>query len=237
MSTTPGLPNLPRATLPLVAVLALAGALWTPAGVASADPGAEIEDSDIHVIQRNIGVIAGNDVTENTSSQTAFNVLGHSQDADATAGDTTEAGGGTARSGNAVARNRAIVIQINVQVIAGLNCSVDQVAGNVALLDQEANATSGDATAVGPGSLAQSGDARAGNVAVIKQMNKQIYICRGTDGGSGEQTALNVGSVGQLADAMTGDVSAGSGQTATSGDAGVINRARLDQHNTQLALD
>jgi hypothetical protein len=205
--------------------------------VAAADPGDATSDGDIKVIQKNVQVIAGNQSTEENSTQTADNLVLASQTNTAQAGDATATDGGLATSGNATATSRGVVIQLNIQVIAGKDCAVDQTASNVAVLDQNATATSGNATASGSGSNARTGDARATNFAVIKQKNKQIYVCRGNDGGGGSQTASNFGAVGQTAEATTGDASATGGATSSSGDATVNNRQRLNQNNSQSARD
>jgi hypothetical protein len=177
MTRTTGLSFLPRVAAPLVVIAIVMAGLWSQTGSAAADPGDATAESDLHsVIQKNIQVIGGNQYTQENSSQTASNTLVASQ-------DSAAGGGGTAR-------NYGVVVQLNIQVIAGRNCSVDQTAANFASLDQNATATGGTAV----------------NAAAIHQMNKQIYVCTGNGGGGGQQTAANVGGISQTAEATSGTV-------------------------------
>jgi hypothetical protein len=174
MKRTAGLSFLPRVAAPLIVIAVVIAGAWSQTGTAAADPGDGTAENNLHVIQKNIQVVAGNQATEDGSSQTASNTLAASQD--------------SAASGGGTARNHGVVVQLNIQVIAGRNCSVDQSAANVASLDQSATATGG----------------RAVNVAVIHQANKQIYVCTGNGGGGGQQTAANVAGVSQNAAANSG---------------------------------
>jgi len=237
MTRPPELSFFPRAIVPLVVLGIVATGLWSEGGIAAADPGDATAESDLVVIQKNIQNIGGNQYTRENSSQTATNLVLSSQDSAAQAGIASASDGGHAASGDATARNSARVVQMNHQVIAGKNCSVDQIATNIAIVDQSATAISGAATASGDGSNASSGDAKAKNHGVIMQKNKQKYVCKGGDGGGGQQIAVNVGTISQSAVATSGNAAAGEGETGSSGDATVVNRARLEQNNTQRVID
>jgi len=196
MARTTGLSFLPHVIAPLVVVVVVTAGLWSQTGTVAADPEEATAESNAYLVQNNFQVIAGNEETEDNSSQTAYNLFSGSQDNTAASGDA---------AGYATARSYAIVIQTNIQVIAGWNCGVDQTAANVAALDQKATAFDGYGY----------GYAMAINLAVIMQTNTQIYVCTGLDGGGGEQTAVNLAGLNQSADAATGGGTAGSQETGT----------------------
>ena len=185
------------------------------------------------VNQINVQVIAGDQETKDNSSQTAYNEANVDQTDVAVSGDTSDSDGATARSGKAMAGSFAHVLQLNVQVIAGSGCAVTQDASNVADLDQEALAVSGDASAAG--GSATTGDATARNSANIHQKNIQIYVCR--QGSTGSQVANNVADYDQTVAAATGNASStGEGDAAT-GDASSEADVRLNQSNVQVVRD
>jgi hypothetical protein len=199
MARTTGLPFLPHVTARLVVVVIVMAGLWSQTGPAAADPNDATAESNVYLVQDNFQAIAGNQATEDNSSQTANNLFSGSQDNTAASGEA---------AGYATARSYAIVIQTNVQVIAGWNCGVDQTAANVAGLDQNATALDGYGY----------GYAMAINLAIIMQTNTQIYVCTGLDGGGGEQTAVNVAGVGQSADAATVGGPPGAEESTTGGE-------------------
>lgn len=219
------------------------GAIAFDAGRTAADPGmawsgAANAFGKTYVFQRNVQIIGGNQATRDNSTQTATNVVIVDQENVAVSGDTTATNGGLARSGTATAGSVAVVTQMNIQIIAGRNCSVDQVASNYADISQTAVAVSGDASADGAGSHATTGNAMAMNTGFVYQRNLQVYVCTGSPGstGGGQQYSVNNGTLQQTAVGVSGDASAAGG-FAGSGDATTHNRARLDQVNRQITID
>jgi hypothetical protein len=184
------------------------------------------------VIQKNIQVIAGDAETKANSTQTASNDAAVTQAAGAASGDASGTNGGIAVSGAAFAGNIAVVHQMNIQVIAGRGCDVDQVASNTAEVDQTALAVSGDASADGAGSQAQSGNASAINVDVVRQRNVQIYVCRGD--GTGQQVAGNILQDAQTSLAVSGDAVAGEGGDSSTGNASSDISSQTTQVNRQF---
>jgi hypothetical protein len=184
------------------------------------------------VIQKNIQVVAGDAETEANSTQTAANEATINQVAGAASGDASGTNGGIAMSGAAFAGNIAVVHQMNIQVIAGRGCDVDQVASNTAEVDQTALAVSGEASADDAGSQAQSGNARAINVDVVRQRNVQIYVCRGD--GTGQQVATNTLQDAQTSLAVSGDAVAGDGGDSSTGDASSNISSQTTQVNRQF---
>ena len=185
------------------------------------------------VNQINVQVIAGDQETQDNSSQTAYNEANIDQTNIAVSGDASASDGGTAMSGRAIAGSFAHVLQLNVQVIAGFGCAVTQEASNVVDLDQEAVALSGDASATG--GSATTGDASARNSAHIQQRNIQIYHCH--EGSAGSQVANNVADYDQTVAAATGNATSTAGGDSSTGDALSESDVRLNQSNFQLAGD
>jgi hypothetical protein len=204
----------------------------TEAGAANAGPA--IAFNKELVFQKNIQVIAGDAETKANSTQTATNELALNQAAAAASGDASGADGGMAMSGGALAGNIAVVHQMNIQVIAGRGCDVDQIASNTAEIEQTAIAASGDASADGSDAQAVSGNARAVNVDVVRQHNVQVYVCR--RGGSGEQVAQNILEDTQGSLAVSGAAIASDGSDSQTGDAAAGNHLRTDQVNRQFAF-
>lgn len=141
-------------------------------GVAVAGPA--VARSRAIVVQRNIQVDPFN-----AGTQTATNEANVNQMTGAASGDATGTNGGMAMSGPAVATSIAVVVQVNVQVIA---CpfgsgAITQDASNVADIDQDVLAVSGNADADGSGSTARSGRATARSVTRVNQRNVQVETC------------------------------------------------------------
>lgn len=190
------------------------------------------------VVQKNIQVVAGPKQFRDNVEQNAANVAVVDQNVDATTGDTSATGGGVAISGSAVSGQVAVVHQVNVQVVAGWGAQdgVTQNALNFAVVGQDTQLQTGDATADGVGSTAKSGNASALSVAHVGQRNVQIYVGRPNDGGGPvEMNAANVAVAGQTVLASTGVASATEDAKATSGDAKNRVFAHIDQTNHQFA--
>jgi hypothetical protein len=206
----------------------------------TANSGAAIALANAIVHQINVQVAAGNQQAIANSSQTATNNADVTQTSVAATGDTTGSNGGIAGSGDATAVSTAIILQMNIQIMALLSpdCAVDQVASNDAGLDQAAVAATGEATADGAGSTATSGRAAAWNRALIIQRNIQVYVCTGhgsTDTGS--QQAVNDFAAQQAAIALTGTAAASEGSTAGSGKAAARLRDSVRQTNRQIVVN
>jgi hypothetical protein len=195
--------------------------------------GPTITSNQVTVPQINVQVIAGDQATRDNSTQTADNTLDLNQTAAAVTGDASADETSTATTGPATASNIVVGLQLNVQVIAGIGCDVDQVASNTLSLDQTAAAASGDANAVNGGN-ASSGAASAQNMARVSQRNLQVYICRG--GSTGQQVAENVGDFEQTTAAATGSADADGG-TAGTGQANATSDLRVGQANRQIVID
>jgi hypothetical protein len=185
------------------------------------------------VPQINVQVIAGDQATQDNSTQTATNTLNLNQTSAAASGDASTDGTGTATTGPAIAGNIVTGYQLNVQVIAGIGCDVDQVASNTLDLDQQAAAVSGDATASDGGS-GGSGAATAINRAHVGQRNVQVYVCR--NGSTGLQVAENLVDYEQIAVAASGAATGNAGSAST-GDDSSLNDLRSRQSNRQIVID
>ena len=212
---------------------------FTDGGTATSGTAVAMANAIVHQI--NVQVAAGNQLAIANSSQTATNNAEVTQTSAAATGDTTGSNGGMASSGNATAVSTAIILQMNIQIMALLSpdCAVDQVASNDAGVGQTAVAASGEATADGLGSTAASGSAAAGNRALIIQRNIQVYVCTGhgdaTDTGS--QQAVNDFAQEQVAIALTGTAAASDGSTAGSGSAAARLRDSIHQTNRQIVVN
>jgi hypothetical protein len=204
----------------------------------TANSGAAIALTNAIVHQINVQVAAGNQQAIANSSQTATNDAGVTQTSGAATGDASGTHGGVAMSGTSMAMSTAIILQMNIQIMALLSedCVVDQVASNDADLDQMALAGSGTASADGAGSTAASGAASARNRALIIQRNIQIYVCR-KGGDAGSQQAANAFAAEQAAIALTGDASAAEGSDAGSGNAAARLRDYVRQTNRQIVVN
>jgi hypothetical protein len=225
-----------RATAVLAACALAAGAIAILPAAASGDSGDAESTNKAQVTQKNIQVVAGKPGS-NDSTQVAVNDADVDQLSLAESGDATAGDGGTATSGDATAQSTADIRQLNIQIIAGKECSATQVAVNDADVEQVAVAASGDATAT-DGGTATSGDATATNDASVKQKNQQMYICTGQNSGTeGYQVAVNDADVQQAAVAVSGDAEAGSGETTESGAATASNTTDIEQKNRQLTID
>jgi hypothetical protein len=242
------------ASILLLAVLAL-GAGIAP-GVASADSnntktinqteveipgtetgtgatsGATYTQNTAIVRQNNVQVGVGDATALANSTQTATNDATVNQTSIAVAGDATSSDG-TATSGNAYAKNHAVVIQLNVQVMALLSpqCVAHQTAANEAYIDQTAIAATGNATS--EGGHASSGDARVHNKGAVVQKNIQVHVCKPRSPGSTTQTAYNGYGAVQGTAAVSGESTAGPGSTAASGSVEATNSFRSYQRNFQ----
>lgn len=191
-----------------------------------------------NVKQRNVQVFKGDEDALANSSQDATNDATVTQTASATSGDATALDGGKARSGNASAGTFANVVQLNVQVMILLSpeCEAHQSASNTANIDQTAEATSGDATAVGPGSEAASGDASSVTRSNSMQRNTQVYVCTPRGDSPTYQEASNTYDARQTAKATSGGTFAGPGSSATSGDATSEIESKMKQSNRQIRV-
>lgn len=207
-------------------------------GVAIAGPALTQANAIVH--QLNVQVAAGDATAVANSSQTADNTADLNQTAVAVVGDATATEGGIATTGYAISGTMAVVLQLNIQVMALLSsdCIVTQVASNDAAIDQTAAAMSGEATADGAGSDASSGSARAFARQFSIQRNVQIYVCTGHDlGGTGEQDAANALAVGQDGVALSGNAAALSGSDAATGNARAWLSDVQRQVNRQIVID
>jgi hypothetical protein len=207
----------------------------------TANSGAAIALANAIVHQINVQVAAGNQQAIANSSQTATNNADVTQTSAASTGDTTGSNGGMASSGTATAATTAIILQLNIQIMALLSpdCVVNQVASNDAGVGQTAIAASGEATADGMGSTAASGRASAWNRALIIQRNIQVYVCTGhgdaTEAGS--QQAVNDFAQEQVAIALTGAAGASGDSTGGSGSAAARLRDSIRQTNRQIVVN
>jgi hypothetical protein len=190
------------------------------------------------VPQINVQVVAGGPQTEAVSTQNATNNLTGTQTTAAISGDSN-ANGGVATSGPAIAGSIVVGAQINVQVIACMNATgpIDQTASNDANVDQMTGAASGDATANGAGSDAHSGAAAAISVAVVRQRNVQVYRCQNGGGGTSSQMAANIAAAAQMAAGVSGNANASGGGSATTGKAKAGSVSKSNQSNSQHAAD
>ena len=200
---------------------------------AGAIAGPAIAINNQTIPQINVQVIAGDQETRDNSTQAATNTLNLEQSGAAATGAASADAGSTATTGPATATNLALGYQINVQVIAGIGCDVDQTASNTFDLTQDAAAASGDANATQDGN-ASSGGASAMNIARVSQRNLQVYVCRG--GATGEQVAENVGDFEQTTAAATGTATAEGGSAATGG-ANATGDLGSTQFNRQIVID
>jgi hypothetical protein len=171
-----------------------------------------------------INVAQADSTSTNTLTQQALMATG-------TASSTS---GGVAVPGAAVAYTVPIVVQDNIQVIAGdaaTKANSSQNASNTVTGGTTAAAVSGDASAA-DGAVASSGSAVAGTMAFIMQMNIQVIAGNGC---SITQDASNSYDLNQTAAAATGDASAtGGGSSATSGGANAMGLAIAVQTNVQV---
>jgi hypothetical protein len=190
------------------------------------------------IIQHNVQVDTTGD-PDNT--QTATNTAVVNQDTAAGSGSATTSGGGTATTGAAMAVSTAVVLQINIQVIAGFvpDGGVTQTASNDAEVDQTTAALSGDASGDGSGSSASSGNASASNSAHIGQINVQIYAGSYNDvsdaAGQITQEAMNSASTEQATAAASGTATATDGADATTGGADAAAQFWVHQFTRQIA--
>ena len=203
----------------------------TATGNASA--GTATASAEPLIIQRNIQVLAGQ-ANESNTTQNATNDVTLNQTSIAGSGDAAGTTGGVANSGAAGATSRAVVLQFNLQIIAGYvpEGGVTQNAANIAEIDQTTAGLSGSANADGTGSQATSGAANASSSTFLTQGNIQIYI--GTRHGAfvfGPQDALNFAQIDQTTVAASGNANASSGGNSTSGEAGASNTTRISQSN------
>jgi hypothetical protein len=206
-------------------------------GVANA--GSAMTQAVAVVRQLNVQVAAGDLEALANSSQTATNTAGVTQTVVAVAGDAT-ATGGTATTGYAISGAMAVVLQLNIQIMALLSpeCVVTQVASNDANVDQTAAAISGEATAAGANSEASSGNARAWARQFSLQRNVQIYVCTGRNLGiPGNQEASNSLGAGQTAAAISGNASALTGSGAATGNTRAWSSDLQRQVNGQIVID
>ena len=143
---------------------------------------------------------------------------------------------GVAVAGPARALSKAIVQQINVQVVAGpkeTRSNSTQTATNEANVNQTTLAASGDATGA-DGGVALTGSATAGSLAIVHQINIQIIAGWAPSGGV-TQTASNTADVDQTTVAASGSADAsGDGSVARSGDASALSVTRVHQKNIQI---
>ncbi|MPZ50694.1 MAG: hypothetical protein GEU75_15585 [Dehalococcoidia bacterium] len=151
-------------------------------------------------------------------------------------GVATSMTGGSATAGPALAFDNAIVSQINVQAVAGgpqTEALSTQTATNNATINQTTASESGDATGSN-GGIASSGNARAGSLAIVQQLNVQVIACPNATEPI-NQTASNDATIDQTTLAASGDAAAdGSGSTASSGDASARSVAFVQQRNVQV---
>ena len=211
----------------------------TTGGTANSGTAIALTNAIVHQI--NVQVAAGDQQAIDNSSQVATNNADVTQTSAAETGDATGSDGGMASSGNATAISTAIVLQMNIQIMALVSpdCVVDQVASNDTGVGQTAVAASGAATADGLRSTAASGSAAARNRALIIQRNIQVYVCTGhgdaTDTGS--QQAVNDFAQEQVAIALTGTADASDDSTAESGSAAARLRDSIHQTNRQIVVN
>jgi hypothetical protein len=141
--------------------------------------------------------------------------------------------GGTGIAGPAMAMNTPIVIQQNIQVDTTGNPNNNQTATNVANVNQDTGAMSGNADGTN-GGVATSGAANAHSLAIILQLNIQVITGFVPDGGV-SQTASNTVDLNQGTAAVSGNTDAdGAGSSATSGGATSNSSAYLGQINVQI---
>ncbi|HEU0073541.1 MAG TPA: hypothetical protein VFS30_05975 [Dehalococcoidia bacterium] len=207
-------------------------------GVANA--GSAMAQAVAVVRQLNVQVAAGDLEALANSSQTATNTAGVTQTVVAVAGDATATDGGTATTGYAISGAMAVVLQLNIQIMALLSpeCVVTQVASNDANVDQTAAAISGEATAAGANSEASSGNAHAWARQFSLQRNVQIYVCTGRNlGSTGNQEASNSLAADQTAAAISGNASALTGSGAATGNTRAWSSDLQRQVNRQIVID
>jgi hypothetical protein len=216
--------------------IGVTGTATSSVGVAAL-AGPAIANAHAVVQQHNVQVATGDPTALANSSQDATNTATVNQTTAAVTGDATSTNGGTATSGYAAAQALAVVLQLNVQVMALLSedCVVEQVATNDAQIDQTAASMSGSATADGATSDAATGDARSSTRNVSVQRNVQVYVCKGETMSS--QEAANAIAAAQEAAALTGNADSTSGSDTSSGNATSKVSESQSQVNHQIVIE
>jgi hypothetical protein len=203
-------------------------------GVASSGGAAAFNSS--HVQQMDIQVVAGTGGDEADVDQDASNNAYVKQSASAESGDASGEEGGTAVSGTGIAGNLSILLQLNLQIVAGdiPDEGVTQYASNDANVDQKAEASSGDADGSGDGSSAATGNAEAVNVDVGRQQSLQLYVGEpGTSEPSSQSSSKKLDDK-QETKGSSGDSVADEGGEAESGDAQAYSRLSTSQESSQI---
>jgi hypothetical protein len=208
----------------------------TASGSGNAIVGTTTTYSHAVVQQHNVQVAAGDPAALSASSQDAFNTATVGQTDVAMSGNAT-ADGGTATSGDATAGSLAVVLQLNVQVMALLSpeCVAAQTATNDAQIDQTAVAATGEASS--EGGDAASGDASASNKAVLVQRNLQVYVCKPKSGTSTTQDAAQTYVLDQAAVSASGSADGGAAGDSTSGNVASSNSSRAGQVTRQIVIE
>jgi hypothetical protein len=188
------------------------------------------------VVQQNVQV----DVSGNPNNvQHATNNATINQGTGAAAGNASGTNGGMAMSGSAMSSTMAVVLQINVQLIAGDTPAggVTQNAGNDTTIDQMTLSGSGNSSANGSGSTSSSGAASASNAAVVSQVNTQVYAGPLSLGSAGTatQNVANSASIGQNLTSASGTTSAAGSSHATSGAVMGNMSQMINQYQMQFA--